>query len=149
MSEHARGASSPDELVKQIRESAMQIWLAGLGAFAKAQEEGGKLFEALTKEGEAIQETARKAAGERISEIAAQAAGTWDKLGEMFEERVAQALHRLNVPSKNDIAALNRRVDKLSAVAERISPRVAKERSKARPVPRAGQGRKPKARGAR
>lgn len=30
-----------------VKESAQQIWLAGLGAFSKAQAEGGKVFEAL------------------------------------------------------------------------------------------------------
>ena len=42
-------------LTNTIRESAQQIWLAGLGAFAKAQAEGGKVFEALVREGQTMQ----------------------------------------------------------------------------------------------
>ena len=49
----AAGFNSP--LSGAIKESAQQIWLAGLGAFAKAQEEGGKAFESLVKEGLTIQ----------------------------------------------------------------------------------------------
>ena len=42
--------SSP-QLSSAVKDSAQQIWLAGLGAFAKAQEEGSKVFDALVKEG--------------------------------------------------------------------------------------------------
>lgn len=144
----------PEELVARIRESATQIWLAGLGAFAKAQEEGSKIFEALVKEGETVQERTTKVAGERMAEIAAQASGTWDKtwdkLEQVFEDRVARALHSLNVPSKQDIDTLNRRVAKLTAVAERISPARGKGSHAAKtPTERAYHGSKPKARRSR
>jgi poly(hydroxyalkanoate) granule-associated protein len=52
--------SSEEQLAKTIMESANQIWLAGLGAFSKGQEEGAKMFEALVKEGEHLQKRARK-----------------------------------------------------------------------------------------
>ena len=50
----AQGADKSQQLVTAIRDSATQIWLAGLGAFAKAQKEGGKFFDTLVKEGEAV-----------------------------------------------------------------------------------------------
>ena len=56
------------QLSGTVKESAQQIWLAGLGAFAKAQEEGGKVFEALVKEGTSIQRKTQAAAEEKISE---------------------------------------------------------------------------------
>ena len=37
------------QLSSTVKDSAQQIWLAGLGAFAKAQEEGNKVFEALVE----------------------------------------------------------------------------------------------------
>jgi poly(hydroxyalkanoate) granule-associated protein len=132
-----------EELAERIRESAHQIWLAGLGAFVKAQKEGSKIFEALVQEGETIQERTRKVAGERIAEITAQASGTldktWDRLEQVFEDRVARALHSLNVPTKKDIDTLNRRVAQLTAAAEKISSAPA-QRGRA-----ASQARKPKA----
>ncbi len=48
--------------VANIRESANRIWLAGLGAFAKTQEESEKLFQALVKEGEGVEKRAKQAA---------------------------------------------------------------------------------------
>src|SRR5580658_5974988 len=130
-----------EELAAKIRESASQIWLAGLGAFVKAQEEGTKIFEALVKEGETIQERTRKEAGERLAEFTAQASGTWGRLEQIFEERVARALHGLNVPSKQDIETLNKRVAKLTTAAEKISAAGGKGARAARmPTERAYQG---------
>jgi poly(hydroxyalkanoate) granule-associated protein len=119
----ATGNASP--LAGAIKESAQQIWLAGLGAFSKAQEEGGKAFETLVKEGMSIQRKTQAVAEERISEatsrvssmandIQNKAAGQWDKLESLFEERVAKALGKLGVPSARDVDALMERIDALN-----------------------------------
>ena len=108
------------QLASTVKESAHQIWLAGLGAFAKAQEEGGKVFEALVKEGEAIQAKTRKAAENKVSEIAGKATGTWDRLEQVFEDRVARALHSLGVPTKQDIQTLSKRVAELTDAVQKV-----------------------------
>ena len=81
------GQGSEGHLATTIRNSATNIWLAGLGAFAKAQEEGGKLFDALVKEGEAVQSRASKSAQEAITDARTKATGTWDKLEQVFVDR--------------------------------------------------------------
>jgi poly(hydroxyalkanoate) granule-associated protein len=106
---------------QMVRESAHQIWLAGLGAFVKAQEEGGKVFNALVKEGEAVQNRTRQSAESKIDEVRAMAAGTLDKLEKVFEDRVARALHTLNVPTKKDIDSLSKRIAALTEVANKLS----------------------------
>jgi poly(hydroxyalkanoate) granule-associated protein len=114
-----------------IKDSAQQIWLAGLGAFSKAQEEGGKAFESLVKEGLSIQRKTQAVAEERISEatqrvssmatdISSKAAGQWDKLENIFEDRVAKALNKLGVPSARDIESLMERIDTLSQAVHRL-----------------------------
>ena len=100
-------AKHDDNLAATIRESANQIWLAGLGAFAKAQAEGQKVFDALVAEGQRVQEETKTAADERIAEIKSRGAGAWDKLEKVFEDRVARALHSLNVPTRKDIDTLS------------------------------------------
>ncbi len=116
-------AGSP--LADAIKDSAQQIWLAGLGAFSKAQAEGGKAFDTLVKEGLSIQRKTQAVAEERISEasdrvtgmatdISSKAAGQWDKLENIFEDRVAKALNKLGVPSARDVEALMERIDGLS-----------------------------------
>lgn len=119
-----------------VKESAQQIWLAGLGAFAKAQEEGGRVFETLVKEGASIQRKTQAAAEERISEatsrvasmatdISSKASGQWDKLENIFEDRVSKALNRLGVPSAKDIDALAARIDELDRTVAKLSARQA------------------------
>ena len=108
-----------------VKESAQQIWLAGLGAFSKAQAEGGKVFEALVKEGVNMQRKTQTVAEEKITEAAqrmtsaatemgSRAAGQWDKLETIFEDRVAKALGRLGIPTARDLQALNERIDALT-----------------------------------
>ncbi len=115
------GEGGESGLVSTIRESAGKIWLAGLGAFSKGQEEGGKLFEALVKEGEAVQNRASKSAQDAMSEARTKATGAWDKLENVFVERVQRALHSLDVPTKHDIEALSKRVQELTEVADKLS----------------------------
>ncbi len=130
----AEGAGKDNQLAAAIKESAQQIWLAGLGAFAKTQEEGQKVFQALVKEGSTIQKRTVKLTenrigelGGRISKVAGefqkQANGTWDKLEGVFEERVERALHRLGVPNRKDVSTLTRRVEELTAQVARLSGR--------------------------
>jgi|SRR5208337_2307850 len=115
------GEGSESHLVATIKDSAANIWLAGLGAFSKAQDEGGKLFEALVKEGEAVQNRASKSAQEAISDVRSKATGTWDKLEQVFVDRVARALTSLNVPTKHDIDALAKRVEELTKATTKLS----------------------------
>jgi poly(hydroxyalkanoate) granule-associated protein len=119
------------QLAAAVKESAQQIWLAGLGAFAKAQEEGTKVFETLVKEGGSIQMRTRAVAEEKIGEVTGkvtkvagevskQATQSWDKLEQVFEQRVERALNRLGVPSSKEVQALTARVEELNASVQAL-----------------------------
>ena len=119
-------------LAGTVKDSAQQIWLAGLGAFSKAQEEGGKVFEALVKEGTSLQRKTQSAAEEKLgevtsrmsgmaSEVQAKAGQHWDKLESIFEERTAKALGKLGVPAAKDVDALVARIDALAAQVAKLS----------------------------
>lgn len=136
-------------LSSSVKDSAQQIWQAGLGAFGKAQAEGTKAFEALVKEGMSIQRKTQSAAEEKISEatskmtnmatdISAKASGQWDKLESIFEDRVAKALNKLGVPSAKDISALISRIDDLNSNVQKLSakaPAAARKTTTARKAP--------------
>ena len=126
-------------LPSSVKDSAQQIWLAGLGAFTKAQTEGGKVFETLVKEGLAIQRKTQAVAEEKITEatskmahvatgLTSKATGQWDKLESIFEERVARALNKLGVPSAKDVEALVARIDELNRSVQRLSAKAAPAR---------------------
>ena len=121
-----KAISENSQLSATIRESAQQIWLAGLGAFAKAQREGNKVFDALVRQGESIQKTTRKVAEDKVTEMAAKATGTWDKLEQVFETRVARSLNSLGVPTKDDVAQLAKRVAELKAAVDKLNGASAK-----------------------
>ncbi len=131
------GGLTENQLALTVKDSAQQIWLAGLGAFAKAQEEGSKVFEALVKEGETIQARTRKMTDEKIAVVAGKAAGTWDRLEQVFEDRVARALSSLGVPSKKDIDKLSKRVVELTAVVQSLTESKAAPKAAAKPAVKA------------
>lgn len=116
--------NAESQLSKSIGESAHLVWLAGLGAFAKVGEEGGKLFEALVKEGEKLEERTREAAEDKLAAVRKKTGETrgrvmdaWDKVEQLFEDRLARVLGQLGVPGHDDLVELNQRVD---ALQERI-----------------------------
>lgn len=140
MADKSRG---DNQLAGAIKESAQEIWLAGLGAFAKAQQEGQKVFKALVREGDSMQKRTMKATEEKVSDVTGrvnevtnkvtqvaaglqkQATGTWDKLEGVFEARVERALKRLSVPTSREINSLAQKVEELSrnvASATRAKP---------------------------
>ena len=136
------------QLSSAVKDSAQQIWLAGLGAFSKAQEEGSKVFDSLVKEGLAIQRKTQAAAEEKISEatsrmsdmasdIQSKAGNRWDKLENIFEERVAKALGKLGVPSARDVSALTERVDLLDQQVSKLNGGSAAAKAAAKPRARA------------
>jgi poly(hydroxyalkanoate) granule-associated protein len=132
------GGHSDSQLAAAIKDSAQQIWLAGVGAFSKAQQEGTKVFEALVREGNSIQKRTMRVTEDKVNEVTSrigrfagrvqhQANGTWDKLESVFEERVERALKRLGVPTNKEITELTQRVEKLTASVNKLSGGPAKK----------------------
>ena len=131
----------------QVKDSAQQIWLAGMGAFSRAQAEGTKVFEALVKEGASLQKKTQSAAEDKISEVTskmssmagdvqAKAGQHWDKLEGIFEERTAKALNKLGVPSAKDVDALMARIDELSAKVAKLSKTAPAKSGATKPAPK-------------
>jgi poly(hydroxyalkanoate) granule-associated protein len=120
MAQKLKEASDDGKITQLVMSSAHQIWLAGLGAFAKAQAEGTKLFDSLVKEGEAVQARAGKVATAQMAQVSKNAAGAWDKLEQVFEDRVSKSLNRLGVPTYGDIQALSKHVNELNASVQEL-----------------------------
>lgn len=124
-----KGTENP---LKGAVDSAQQLWSAGVGAISKAQEESNKVIEKVVKEGQEIQERTVKFADQKVVEVTGKVsklAGTvsskatqhWDKLEQVFEERVARALGRLGVPTNKDVQQLSERIDQLSAAIAELT----------------------------
>jgi poly(hydroxyalkanoate) granule-associated protein len=119
------------DIPQGVLDSSHKIWLAGLGAFSRAQREGAKVFESLVRQGEELQSRTKRAATEtaaaargaaaaKAKEMQEMAGGTWDKLEQVFEDRVAKALSKLGVYTQNDLQRLAARVDDLAAAVNKL-----------------------------
>ena len=156
-SKSSKKAAAP--LAGSVKDSAQQIWQAGIGAFSKAQAEGTKAIEALIKEGVNMQRKTQSAAEEKLSEasskmssmatdISSKASGQWDKLESIFEDRVAKALNKLGVPSAKDVNALIERINDLNKSVQKLSAKGAPAKAapkKATPAKKAASKAKPAA----
>lgn len=118
-------ATSGQRFSRGVMDSAQQIWLAGLGALARTQQEGGKFFDALVEEGVRIQEKTHAYTQEQMKQAREQATpwmeaarkrttAAMGKLEQAFDERIARSMKRMNMPSHSDIQELSARIDALA-----------------------------------
>ncbi len=121
------------QLAGKIKDSARQIWLAGLGAYTKAEEDAGRFFERLVHEGEELESKTRgvvkkqvRSVEHRVEDVRERATGTWDRLENLFDERVSGALRRLGIHRREDIEALEQRIERLESELQALKAKSAK-----------------------
>jgi len=126
----ARGAMA------NVIETGHQVWLAGLGALARAQREGPKLFESLVEEGSEVEQRQRsnvrhlaqgamKELRETLDSRTAAARGkaneALENLEQIFQSRVQKALQQLGMPTSHEITALSRKVNELNRSVQALT----------------------------
>ena len=120
--------------VPMLKDSAHEIYLAGLGAFALAGEEGNRMFRDLVKRVAGMEKSNKarlqKLAG-RADRLQGQARTAVTRLATPIEAGMTNAMHRLGVPTRKEIATLTKRVEELTRV-------VAKSKARARKPSRRG-----------
>lgn len=104
----------------ELRDAANKIWLAGLGALATAEEEGGKMFKKLVAKGEDFEGRNKEQFEEQVTKAKKTADKAWDNLTSTIDERVTGTLHRLGVPSRTEIQKLTKRVEELTAKVDQL-----------------------------
>jgi len=112
-----------------IKDSAREIWLAGLGAFSVAGEEGGKVFKQLVKKGTSVEKENKARLtelGERAGELKDDAVDAAKQLSAPIEAGITKAMQRLGVPTRTEIMNLTKRVEELTKA-------VAKAKAEAKP----------------
>ncbi|MDQ2971971.1 MAG: phasin family protein [Pseudomonadota bacterium] len=136
-----KGAEQEQRVARDMLESAQQIWLAGLGAFSRAQQQGGKLFETLVEEGTQVQEKtrtytktqfeqARRTTGPWLDEAKRRTTDAFGKIEQAFDERLARAMRRMQMPSHDDIERLSARIDELAREVRARKPAAKKTTSR-------------------
>lgn len=123
------------DTVIEVRSYARKIWLAGLGAYAKAGKEGLGYVKELIKTGEGVEKDGKKIinkdlkaanshiedAKSEVAEVKGKVEVQLDKLEKLFDVRVASALNRIGIPSRHDVDTLSAKLDKLTALVERAA----------------------------
>ncbi len=104
------------ELQDKVVDSVRNIWLAGLGAAAMAQEEGTKLFDTLVHKGEEVE----KKGGSPLTMMKDKATSAWDNVTQRIDEQVGISLRRMGVPTREEIATLTKRVDALIVSVDKL-----------------------------
>lgn len=126
-------------VLTDVKDYARKVWLAGLGAYAKAGAEGAEYFKELVKAGEGVEKQGKKLVSEQVdaansqiesqlksvkssvAEVKGKVEVQFDKIEQAFDSRVASALNRLGIPSKQDVDALSAKLDALNAMLERVA----------------------------
>ena len=119
-------------------QGVQQVWLAGMGALARAQKDGPAAFTDAVVEGlkllnqsrstaqrmmRGVFESAQANVQSRMGGARSQAQETWDNLESLFQSRVQQAMHQLGVPTADEIRVLTRRVAELNENVKQINAR--------------------------
>ncbi len=112
-----------DEFQKEVKDSAQKIFMAGLGALTMVGEEGSKLFNKLVERGESYESDKDSAMGkakQTMDDAKAKAEDVWSRFEGAFNDKVAAALQKLGVPTRDEINSLTQRVDALVEAIEKL-----------------------------
>ena len=119
------------KLQDELMESAHRIWLAGLGALAAAEEEGSKVFSRLVERGKDVESRGKETASDakdqvksKFEDVKSQASNAWSGLGDKLDDTLTAALHRLGVPTRDEIHGLTQKIEELNAKVDQLKPRV-------------------------
>jgi poly(hydroxyalkanoate) granule-associated protein len=115
--------------VKKVQEgvvgSAHTVWLAGLGAVALAEEESRGFFDQLVDRGKKVEARGKKEVGRAKGEVERtreRVGRQVDALGEGLDRRVAEVMHRMGIPTRDEIKALTRRIEELTSRVGEVAP---------------------------
>ena len=135
MVKKVKGKVDDNRANTRVIDFAHEIWLAGVGAFVLAEQEGSNLFKVLVREGEAFETRSKHAveaqfdkaadqvedARAKVQEVADKALENWDRVEQVFQERVAWALSGIGVPTKEDVEKLASQVDALQESIDQLT----------------------------
>ena len=105
--------------VLDFRKYTQQIWLAGLGAFSRAEEEGNKLFDSLVKVGEELESKTIDIADETVEKVSEKAkesvTDTKEKVEKILDNGVNHSLNRLGLVTAKDLQHIEKMILQLHA----------------------------------
>ncbi len=118
-------SASERKSVLDFRKYTKQIWLAGLGAFSRAEEEGNKLFDSLVKVGEELESKTADIADQTVEKVSEKAkesvTDTKDKVEKLIDNSVHHSLNRIGLVTLKDVQYLERLILQLHAKVDQLT----------------------------
>ena len=132
----AKKKKKAKEIQNDIMDSAHKVWLAGLGAVAMAEDEGSKIFSDLISKGKNLERRSQNQTKEQMEKAKGTVAGLkivaesyWETFSRTVDDSVTDVVHRIGVPTKDEIETLTKKVEDLTAAVDNL-------RAKETPRPR-------------
>lgn len=108
---------------------ADRVWFAGLGVMALARTESAKVLRLLVEQGEYLEKEGlsparlAESATDAIGRVATGAKDLVEQFQDVLDARIAAALHRLGLPTREEIGALSKRIDELATSIDTLRAR--------------------------
>jgi poly(hydroxyalkanoate) granule-associated protein len=117
-------------LASRAVQSVRNVWWAGLGVLAVAQETGAQVFDALVEEGKSWEQAQREqteARRRQVQTLADEGAKAVEAVEQRVRDEVDEALRQVGVPRRRDLDELRERVNDLAQKLDRLSDAVEAE----------------------
>lgn len=101
-------------------DTTRKVLLAGLGAVALAQDEAESFVKRLVERGEIAEKDGRQLLKDMMEKRKEAAEEMAEGPERDLDVRIERILHRMNVPTKNDINALSRQITALTQKVEEL-----------------------------
>ncbi len=121
-------------IVESLSGRAREVWLAGLGALASVEQEGTKVFKSLVDKGEDFEKRGKDQideiysdVSEKYKEIEGKVKSKFNKAEDELDENLQELIHKMGVPTQDEIKELTTQVEKLVKKVDALSKKVDKK----------------------
>jgi poly(hydroxyalkanoate) granule-associated protein len=121
MAEKIEVTETVEENGNVLVDNGRKVVLAGLGVVTLAQEELTQLFKNLVERGTTTEQKTRKMVSKQVQTRQKEVRKATKRVESKVEKRFEDVLHRMNIPSKNDIEKLSRKVTTLNKKVNELS----------------------------
>lgn len=126
------------DMEKNVTETARQIWLAGLGALSSAKDEGARVYDTLVVKGEAFEKKGKKEIESLLDSVKTMAKDTESKVTttvtETLDDAVKQVLNRFDIPSRDEVHSLIKKVEILTKKVEELTKKPSADKALAEKI---------------
>jgi poly(hydroxyalkanoate) granule-associated protein len=138
MATKEKKTNNEQSVIDSLSGKAREVWLAGLGALASVEEEGNKVFNKLVEKGTDFEKRGKEQIEEvytgitdKYKEVETKVKSKFSKAETEIDENLQELVHKMGVPTKEEISELTAQVEKLVKKVDTLSRKVDEKEKKA------------------